>query len=116
MIGPGTGLAPFRGFLQEIKHRRESVEAYHPKEAEVETQGETMLFFGCRYPDQDYIYKEELGHFLCRSFFFVSQSLSSSFLFLLSPALPLFLSPSHLLPLLLLLPPLLLLSLPSSLN
>ena len=50
MIGPGTGLAPFRGFLQERKNnfKLKSVKA------------ETILFFGCRHPDQDYLYREEL--------------------------------------------------------
>jgi len=50
MVGPGTGLAPFRGFIQEISHRR----------SKKQNQGEVILFFGCRHPDKDYIYKEEL--------------------------------------------------------
>mmetsp|Transcript_3458 Transcript_3458/g.10727 ORF Transcript_3458/g.10727 Transcript_3458/m.10727 type:complete len:703 (-) Transcript_3458:36-2144(-) len=52
MIGPGTGLAPFRGFLQERRHQ--------PKQK----RGDAILFFGCRHPDQDFIYREELDEHL----------------------------------------------------
>ena len=50
MICAGTGIAPFRGFLEEraIKH-----EAGHQ-------QAEALLFFGCRHPDVDLLYKNEL--------------------------------------------------------
>ncbi|XP_026757626.2 NADPH--cytochrome P450 reductase isoform X2 [Galleria mellonella] len=53
MVGPGTGFAPFRGFLQERALAR----------ANGKEVGENILYFGCRHRDQDYIYQEELEQY-----------------------------------------------------
>jgi len=54
MIGPGTGFAPFRGFLQERSwHKQQGKE-----------HGEMVLFYGCRHPDHDFIYKDELDGYM----------------------------------------------------
>ncbi|XP_068933063.1 methionine synthase reductase isoform X2 [Petaurus breviceps papuanus] len=56
MIGPGTGIAPFIGFLQH----REKIQEQHPDG----NFGAMWLFFGCRHKDRDYLFREDLHHFL----------------------------------------------------
>lgn len=46
MVGPGTGIAPFRAFLQERQYRKAS--------------GKNWLFFGDRNAATDFMYREEL--------------------------------------------------------
>lgn len=47
LVGPGTGIAPFLGFLD---HRK----------ATAATGGSVEVFFGCRHESHDYLYREEL--------------------------------------------------------
>lgn len=56
MIACGTGIAPFLGFLQHRDLRIKTGEAI--------TFGDASLFFGCRYANRDFLYKEELEGFL----------------------------------------------------
>uniref|UniRef100_T1HGG0 Methionine synthase reductase n=1 Tax=Rhodnius prolixus TaxID=13249 RepID=T1HGG0_RHOPR len=52
MIGPGTGLAPFIGFLEHINKQWDN---------ENNTSSlNNILLFGCRFKDRDYIFKEDL--------------------------------------------------------
>ncbi|XP_036380632.1 NADPH--cytochrome P450 reductase-like isoform X2 [Megalops cyprinoides] len=53
MIGPGTGIAPFMGFIQERGWLKEQ-----GKEV-----GETVLYYGCRHRNEDFLYQEELEEF-----------------------------------------------------
>ncbi|XP_028403678.1 methionine synthase reductase-like [Dendronephthya gigantea] len=56
MIGPGTGVAPFVGFLQHRRHMQ--------RQATSETRfGVTWLFYGCRHKERDFLFREELTEF-----------------------------------------------------
>jgi cytochrome P450/NADPH-cytochrome P450 reductase len=50
LIGPGTGFAPFRGFLQERAAQKAAGQAVAP----------SLLFYGCRHPDHDWFYRDEM--------------------------------------------------------
>merc|ERR1712126_428527 len=47
MVAAGAGVAPFRGFWEELRKGPQSAPA--------------ALFFGCRHPEQDWIFKEEMS-------------------------------------------------------
>lgn len=49
LVGPGSGVAPFRGFVQERAAQA----------AAGEDVGQTILFYGCRRASEDFLYKEE---------------------------------------------------------
>lgn len=50
LVGPGTGIAPFLGFLD---HRKATAD-------NSTTAGSVEVFFGCRHENHDYLYREEL--------------------------------------------------------
>ena len=48
MVGPGTGLAPFRAFMKDrVLASRATCQPF----------GTSLLFFGCRRRDQDFLYR-----------------------------------------------------------
>ncbi|THH03860.1 hypothetical protein EW145_g5949 [Phellinidium pouzarii] len=58
MVGPGTGVAPFRGFVQErVALARRTVEKNGPEA--LADWGRIWLFYGCRNSSDDFLYKEE---------------------------------------------------------
>jgi sulfite reductase alpha subunit-like flavoprotein len=46
MVGAGAGVAPFRGFWEELRKKN--------------TTAPAMLFFGCRNSDEDWLFKDEM--------------------------------------------------------
>ena len=50
LIGPGTGFAPFRGFLGERATQR----------AQGCDVAASLVFYGCRHPDHDWFYRQEM--------------------------------------------------------
>lgn len=52
MIATGTGLSPFRGFLQE-----------RAAQGATAALGPALLIYGCRLPDSDFIYEDEIRRF-----------------------------------------------------
>jgi len=47
MVGAGAGVAPFRGFWEELRRGTRSAPA--------------ALFFGCRHPDKDWLFREDMS-------------------------------------------------------
>jgi len=57
MIGPGTGVAPFRGFVQALD--AEEQQQQQQQHQQRRRRRPAMLFFGCRN-EKDYLYRSEL--------------------------------------------------------
>ncbi|TMW56681.1 hypothetical protein Poli38472_006691 [Pythium oligandrum] len=52
LISAGTGIAPFRAFLQDLEHEQELSSEQNHRVA--------YVFYGCRRPDIDYLYQDDL--------------------------------------------------------
>lgn len=50
LVGPGTGVAPLRGFLHDRQHYKEKGESL----------GQCEFYFGCRHVASEYLYQDEL--------------------------------------------------------
>ncbi|OSD07138.1 cytochrome P450 oxidoreductase [Trametes coccinea BRFM310] len=58
MVGPGTGVAPFRGFVQErVAMARRTIEKNGPEG--LADWGSIRLYYGCRSSTKDFLYKDE---------------------------------------------------------
>ncbi|KAF8134017.1 hypothetical protein EV363DRAFT_1325337 [Boletus edulis] len=58
MVGPGTGVAPFRGFVQErVALAKRTIEKNGPDA--LNDWGTISLFYGCRKSTEDFLYAEE---------------------------------------------------------
>ncbi|KAF6200108.1 hypothetical protein GE061_006409 [Apolygus lucorum] len=60
LIGPGTGVAPFVGFIEHISLQEKNISDG--------LKDTILVYFGCRYRNRDHIYKEEMEDFVSRKF------------------------------------------------
>lgn len=54
MVGPGTGVAPFRSFVAEMHHLRAQL-----SQMDALRFPKMILFFGCRHSQKDYLYEDD---------------------------------------------------------
>ncbi|KAF9083692.1 hypothetical protein BGX29_002959, partial [Mortierella sp. GBA35] len=65
LIGPGTGVAPFMGFLEHraeqrlIKKRLVNIGS-GPRQSMDDHFGDMWLFFGCRHREKDWLFREQM--------------------------------------------------------
>jgi NADPH-ferrihemoprotein reductase len=62
MIGPGTGIAPMRAMIQEREYQYQQQQQQHTDTNNV-GMGNNVLYFGCKKPQEDYIYQNELQQY-----------------------------------------------------
>ncbi|KAF4323997.1 hypothetical protein JM18_002075 [Phytophthora kernoviae] len=60
LIGPGTGVAPFMGFLQHRYYEAKLVATPSPSEP----RGDAYLFFGCRRESEDWLFQDQMREFV----------------------------------------------------
>jgi len=63
LIGPGTGIAPFMGFLAHRKALVAAASGLDVNSNEKSRIGSVEVFFGCRHAKHDYLYQEEMQAF-----------------------------------------------------
>jgi cytochrome P450/NADPH-cytochrome P450 reductase len=67
LIGAGSGIAPFRGFIQEralqkyVCSRTRISGATDCRRSAGRDVGKTMLFYGCASPEKDALYDQEMA-------------------------------------------------------
>jgi len=61
LVGPGTGIAPLRAFLQERSYMRRSLAQHLPQAGALTAPPpvQDLLFFGCRRSACDWLYRDE---------------------------------------------------------
>ena len=57
MIGPGLGIAPFRSFIEDRTEHHDGCDGF----------ALNNLYFGCRFPDRDYYFRDQLEGYAERS-------------------------------------------------
>lgn len=58
MVGPGTGVVPFIGFLEELSIKKDIAPG----------EQEAHLYFGCHDKDKDFIYRDFMADMSDRKF------------------------------------------------